>query len=600
SISKGLCRGIARITKKRLEFENNARERAAARTISPFRQAKMPIEGRVTYMKLKGDQLLHLAEMARQECGVSTLECEGLAAEALESYLAAKHEASGQADIMIKTANSNTTTNDGSQKNVGGGSNHSRGSGTALPELHPLQLELAFRISAVLLHLLDRPVEAWEAAYPTYLAAAEQPARLGARGLAITQALRDHLASIEVRPADGGHQDEITATHGQGVGGMPASKQAEEVTECEWGFLRVSAGLNGAFGDVAQLGPTASDRLRVLAQVKRARVCMEGVTPNARVLLGTMKHADVCAYFRQVFAVYAEKHADLLQLPSDDAQGNPGKHVRLHGQKTTPRAHLRRHVVLSWRGFEAICHDFDIAPGAIPKASPAPRHLDPLTNRRHQDHRGSTKNNQGNNIAQDPQRSPRTTPGAPAAATTPRNASAPQVFCSQTYGGGLISRLQARIAFVSARTHGSVIASFPSDGRGSGSGGGGNGGDNCLKVSDDAGSAGRNEMIPGTKDAAYWREMERALLTGSTQEGDTTLGLNFGQFVDALARCGLIGFARGTGDEGVVATGVGGLATGQGVGRFVSPAERTQAIFVETMRLLDREHVDANLHRQCQ
>lgn len=260
----------------------------------------MSIEGRVTYMKLKGDQQLHLAEMARQECGVPTPECEGLAAEALESYLAAKQEASCQADSMINNSNNSSDSNNDSRNSVNGDANHTRGGGTVLPELHPLQVELALRISSILLHLLDRPVEAWEAGYPTYLAAAEQPARLGARGLAITQALRDHLAHIDVREVDEGYQhDECGesndfATHSsKPAGGMPAHKPLVESTEGEWGFLRVPAGLDEAFGDVAQLRPTARARLRALAQVKQARACMEGVTPTMRVLLGTMKHADV-------------------------------------------------------------------------------------------------------------------------------------------------------------------------------------------------------------------------------------------------------------------------------------------------------------------
>lgn len=318
NISKGLCHGITQITNRRLAFENNVRERAASRPLSPSRQANhtthveateaahntsmlledysllvMRIEGRVTYMKLKGDQQLHLAEMARQESGVSTPECEGLAAEALESYLAAKQEASALTDTMTNASGSNSN-NDRSKNNVSGDSNHRGGSGgTALPELHPLQVELSLRISSVLLYLLDRPVEAWEAGYPTYLAAAEQPTRLGARGLAITQALRDHLARVDVREIDEGYQHECgTDKKNAVIHGQCAREQPVEPCDGEWGFLRVFAGVNVAVGDSSEIGPTASDRLRALAQVKQARACLEGVTPTTRVLLGTMKHAD--------------------------------------------------------------------------------------------------------------------------------------------------------------------------------------------------------------------------------------------------------------------------------------------------------------------
>lgn len=94
--------------------------------------------------------------------------------------------------------------------------------------------------------------------------------------------------------------------------------------------------------------------------------------------------------------------------------------------------------------------------------------------------------------------------------------------------------------------------------------------------------------------------MERVVLAGYAQDDDTPHSLNFGQFVDALARCGLIGFPRGIGSAtSAAAAGSGDSANRlHGIKRFVSPAERTQAMFVETMGLLDRENVDANLRRQ--
>lgn len=83
--------------------------------------------------------------------------------------------------------------------------------------------------------------------------------------------------------------------------------------------------------------------------------------------------------------------------------------------------------------------------------------------------------------------------------------------------GGLLSRLQARIAFVSACTHGSVVASFPDpDGTSGGNshvvngGRGGGGGRGCRTGAGIAGTEpGRveeGEGIPSTDgDTAYWR-----------------------------------------------------------------------------------------------
>ena len=65
------------------------------------------------------------------------------------------------------------------------------GGGFSLPQLYPLQIELALRVSSILLHMLRRLIDAGEAAYPTYCVAGERPARLGRRGLLITQLLRD-------------------------------------------------------------------------------------------------------------------------------------------------------------------------------------------------------------------------------------------------------------------------------------------------------------------------------------------------------------------------------------------------------------------------
>lgn len=331
-VSKGLCESIKLLTEQRLAFDKRMGERARAsdaRPLSPSRNRQsdhmshgkaaaahsarepahdsnltqkpselfMSKEARVTYMKLRGDQLLHLAEMARHGSGFSTPQCEGLAAEALEAYLSAQQEASSKMNGSNAAIGIVSSTNGSSIR-------HS----STLPELHPLRVELAFRISSVLLHLLDRPVEAWEIGYPTYLAAAEHPTRLGARGLAITQALRDHLACIEI-PQGGGEpqregrgNDEETDTrrdgsssamsHGPGSArGRGGDEHGERLVEGEWGFLRMSAKGDGAQGGGD--GRTVGDKLRNLAQVKQARACMEAVTATDRVLLGTMEHADV-------------------------------------------------------------------------------------------------------------------------------------------------------------------------------------------------------------------------------------------------------------------------------------------------------------------
>lgn len=93
------------------------------------------------------------------------------------------------------------------------------------------------------------------------------------------------------------------------------------------------------------------------------------------------------------------------------------------------------------------------------------------------------------------------------------------------------------------------------------------------------------------------------------------LGLSFRQFVDALVRCGLIGFsaeraAAGGGDARGPSLGEGesvrdGGGYGSGALRqsaseqlFVVPvAQRAHAIFIRQMKLLDGQHVDAKVMR---
>lgn len=287
NVSRGLCDGIARLTAKRLAFDTKMRQRGPAHSAD----ARMSVEGRVTYLKLRGDQLLHLAEIARHSGEVSMPECEGLAAEALESYVAAQDEASSNTVDSSGDVVNSRTNNDGGRSNHG-----SSGSSSALPELHPLRIELVLRISSVLLYLLDRPIEAWEAAYPAYVAAAERPTHLGSRGLSVTQALRDHLACIGVRSGGSGYQQEGSSACKSSKGGEPTNVQdptGDFVGGDEWGFLRMAPGFDKGSGAVVGIGSTSSDKLRALAQFKQARSCLDGMTAAKRVLLGTMAHADV-------------------------------------------------------------------------------------------------------------------------------------------------------------------------------------------------------------------------------------------------------------------------------------------------------------------
>lgn len=94
------------------------------------------------------------------------------------------------------------------------------------------------------------------------------------------------------------------------------------------------------------------------------------------------------------------------------------------------------------------------------------------------------------------------------------------------------------------------------------------------------------------------------VLSGSTPDG---LGLSFPQLVDALARCGLIGFPAAAvplehHQTSLDDTGFGGnsnghanLLTRRPRRKFSFAAERAQALFVAQMRLLDGQHVDATL-----
>lgn len=323
---KDLWRKIKTVTERRLAFDRQMRERAAAakkgasqtsRISTPAQSSSgtytptvidqdggvLSIEGRVTYLKLQGDQLVHLAEMASvEQTNGDSVRSDGaheqdkdLASQALNAYLSARHAASGIfdehefGDVNGGSKRRHAASRHNEINNCSG----DRRSCPSLPELHPLRLELAWRISSVLFHLLDRPVEAWEAAYPTYTAGAEHPARLGQRGLSIMELLRDQLALIDVRTADG-------SGYREGKEPPRAAGDHDDIKE-GWEFLRASETANSCAG-MADAGARGVARFRdIVAQVRHSRACMDGVV---KVLLGTMVEADTI--FRALETVRAQ------------------------------------------------------------------------------------------------------------------------------------------------------------------------------------------------------------------------------------------------------------------------------------------------------
>lgn len=81
-------------------------------------------------------------------------------------------------------------------------------------------------------------------------------------------------------------------------------------------------------------------------------------------------------------------------------------------------------------------------------------------------------------------------------------------------------------------------------------------------------------------------------LSGSVPE---STGLDFRTFVDAIARCGLIGFscARAA-EESRMGMGTGAVSRARQE-QELSAGERTQAILIVQMRLLDNQYVDLTL-----
>ena len=98
--------------------------------------------------------------------------------------------------------------------------------------------------------MLRRLIDAGEAAYPTYRLAGERPARLGRRGLPITQLLRDPLVLIDVRGGreDGGQFD-VSAS-----GTRTTRGASREEGGNDWRLLTVPDGLYGHDGGVDAVG----------------------------------------------------------------------------------------------------------------------------------------------------------------------------------------------------------------------------------------------------------------------------------------------------------------------------------------------------------
>lgn len=323
-VHKSLWESMKAVTRRRLEFDHKMRERATNSVGPPGMSAFSPdvggggalasnavdsvhndnwqksdgilsIEGRVTYIKFQADQLLHLAEVSRLTCGTNEYRswfspdaCDdsGLASRALKAYTSALRAASGG----DQTRNNQHSSDDNCGDNAAGNALKNKGSEDTdaasvvptLPELHPLRLELVWRTSFILFHFLDRPLEAWEAAYPTYVAAAERPARLGPRALIIAQLLRDHLATIEIQCGEG----ERLQNWGEGCGLDDRGGRRSSSHDEGWSFLRMAT-TSESEDELPGMGGDAKSR--VIAQVLHARACMEGV---AKVLLGTMAGAD--------------------------------------------------------------------------------------------------------------------------------------------------------------------------------------------------------------------------------------------------------------------------------------------------------------------
>ena len=202
--------------------------------------------------------------------------------------------------------------------------------------------------------------------------------------------------------------------------------------------------------------------------------------------------------------MYTKKHT----IPAQGCVDNNG-HETAHRRKAAPHSPPRKGSFLSWSGFEAVCQDFNIVATASVKPSAATNAaVDRQCTQAHHNHR---RQHHPRSAPPGHQRSPRASPASSASRAECPLESPKRMISVETTTSGLLSGVQACIAFLSSCTHGSVVASFPNDGKGTG----GFSGDRAKRVpgrSSRGGSAAGDERKWGDEGGpAYWR------VSGSTR-----------------------------------------------------------------------------------
>lgn len=199
-----------------------------------------------------------------------------------------------------------------------------------------------------------------------------------------------------------------------------------------------------------------------------------------------------CQFVAQIFFEYTKKFA----RPAQDCL-EESKNLLVRGRKAMPQSLHIQGPFLSWAGFQAVCQDFDITTAATSSLeAPASRHSRPLANRFHQTHqpvRGAPLGHQ---------KSPKASPGASASKTTCQPGSS-MVLSVETPSSDLLSGVQACIAFFSACTHRSQVASFPNGGQSDGIATD----ENARRDRTSRGSSAQEKerMSCTEEDTAYWR-----------------------------------------------------------------------------------------------
>lgn len=170
-------------------------------------------------------------------------------------------------------------------------------------------------------------------------------------------------------------------------------------------------------------------------------------------------------------------------------------HLSMQGRTAMPQTYLQQGHFLSWAGFEAVCQDFHITNAPISSAvGPDSRHPPLLANYDHAHVRGTSLNHQLPSKAK---------PGAFSSKTIRQPDPSARVFSGETPSRGLLSGVQVCIAFVSACTHRSLVASFPNDGKSDGVVSGENG--SRRRMSRGSLATEKERMSCAEEDAAYWR-----------------------------------------------------------------------------------------------